>query len=30
MKRAKPVRYTAAKLQEKGVLLDIDDLQAHQ
>ncbi|KAB0345717.1 hypothetical protein FD754_022643, partial [Muntiacus muntjak] len=30
MKRAKPVRYTAAKLQEKGVLLDIDDLQANQ
>nr|XP_012807677.2 ras GTPase-activating-like protein IQGAP2 [Jaculus jaculus] len=30
MKRAKPVRYTAAKLHEKGVLLGIDDLQTHQ
>ncbi|XP_054992245.1 ras GTPase-activating-like protein IQGAP2 [Sorex araneus] len=29
-KRAKPVRYTAAKLHEKGVLLDIDDLQINQ
>nr|XP_031529268.1 ras GTPase-activating-like protein IQGAP2 [Vicugna pacos] len=29
-KRAKPVRYTAAKLHEKGVLLDIDDLQTNQ
>ncbi|XP_058421568.1 ras GTPase-activating-like protein IQGAP2 [Diceros bicornis minor] len=29
-KRAKPVRYTAAKLHEKGVLLGIDDLQTHQ
>ncbi|XP_059550270.1 ras GTPase-activating-like protein IQGAP2 [Myotis daubentonii] len=30
MKRAKPVRYTAAKLHEKGVLLGIDDLQTNQ
>ncbi|XP_042844633.1 ras GTPase-activating-like protein IQGAP2 isoform X1 [Panthera tigris] len=29
-KRAKPVRYTAAKLHEKGVLLGIDDLQTNQ
>ncbi|XP_012880687.1 PREDICTED: ras GTPase-activating-like protein IQGAP2 [Dipodomys ordii] len=29
-KRAKPVRYTAAKLQEKGVLLEIDDLLTNQ
>ncbi|PNJ60718.1 IQGAP2 isoform 7 [Pongo abelii] len=29
-KRAKPVKYTAAKLHEKGVLLDIDDLQTNQ
>uniref|UniRef100_A0A8D0X7U9 IQ motif containing GTPase activating protein 2 n=1 Tax=Sus scrofa TaxID=9823 RepID=A0A8D0X7U9_PIG len=29
-RRAKPVRYTAAKLHEKGVLLDIDDLQTNQ
>ncbi|XP_076995508.1 ras GTPase-activating-like protein IQGAP2 isoform X2 [Tamandua tetradactyla] len=29
-KRAKPVRYTAAKLHEKGVLLDIEDLQTSQ
>ncbi|XP_058131068.1 ras GTPase-activating-like protein IQGAP2 isoform X2 [Dasypus novemcinctus] len=29
-KRAKPVRYTAAKLHEKGVLLDIEDLQTNQ
>ncbi|XP_010617416.1 ras GTPase-activating-like protein IQGAP2 [Fukomys damarensis] len=30
MKRAKPVRYTATKLHEKGVLLGIDDLQTNQ
>ncbi|XP_008854219.1 ras GTPase-activating-like protein IQGAP2 [Nannospalax galili] len=30
MKRAKPVRYTAAKLHEKGILLGIDDLQTNQ
>lgn len=30
MKRAKPVKYTAAKLHEKGVLLGIDDLQTNQ
>ncbi|XP_059999130.1 ras GTPase-activating-like protein IQGAP2 [Lagenorhynchus albirostris] len=29
-KRAKPVRYTAAKLHEKGVLLGVDDLQINQ
>ncbi|XP_032260055.1 ras GTPase-activating-like protein IQGAP2 isoform X3 [Phoca vitulina] len=29
-KRSKPVRYTAAKLHEKGVLLGIDDLQTNQ
>ncbi|XP_054434480.1 ras GTPase-activating-like protein IQGAP2 [Pteronotus mesoamericanus] len=29
-KRAKPVKYTAAKLHEKGVLLGIDDLQTNQ
>ncbi|XP_029072374.1 ras GTPase-activating-like protein IQGAP2 isoform X4 [Monodon monoceros] len=29
-KRVKPVRYTAAKLHEKGVLLGIDDLQINQ
>ncbi|XP_012577218.1 PREDICTED: ras GTPase-activating-like protein IQGAP2 [Condylura cristata] len=29
-KRSKPVRYTAAKLHEKGVLLGIDDLQPSQ
>ncbi|KAM8779145.1 ras GTPase-activating-like protein IQGAP2 [Rhynchonycteris naso] len=29
-KRAKPVRYTATKLHEKGVLLGIDDLQTNQ
>ncbi|XP_017495725.3 ras GTPase-activating-like protein IQGAP2 isoform X1 [Manis javanica] len=29
-KRAKPVRYTAARLHEKGVLLGIDDLQTNQ
>ncbi|XP_014439403.1 ras GTPase-activating-like protein IQGAP2 isoform X2 [Tupaia chinensis] len=29
-KRAKPVRYTAAKLHEKGVLLGIEDLQTNQ
>ncbi|XP_008064544.1 ras GTPase-activating-like protein IQGAP2 isoform X2 [Carlito syrichta] len=29
-KRAKPVRYTAAKLHEKGILLGIDDLQTNQ
>ena len=26
----KPVRYTAAKLHDKGVLLGIDDLQTNQ
>lgn len=30
MKRGKPVKYTAAKLHEKGVLLGIDDLQTNQ
>ncbi|CAK6444329.1 unnamed protein product [Pipistrellus nathusii] len=30
MKRAKPVRYTGAKLHEKGVLLGIDDIQTNQ
>lgn len=30
MKRVKPVRYTASKLHEKGVLLGIDDLQTNQ
>ncbi|XP_055454336.1 ras GTPase-activating-like protein IQGAP2 [Psammomys obesus] len=30
MKRVKPVRYTAAKLHDKGVLLGIDDLQTNQ
>ncbi|XP_032752960.1 ras GTPase-activating-like protein IQGAP2 [Rattus rattus] len=29
-KRVKPVRYTAAKLHDKGVLLGIDDLQTNQ
>ncbi|XP_052599487.1 ras GTPase-activating-like protein IQGAP2 isoform X2 [Peromyscus californicus insignis] len=29
-KRARPVRYTAAKLHDKGVLLGIDDLQTNQ
>ncbi|KAM5257371.1 ras GTPase-activating-like protein IQGAP2 isoform 4-T4 [Hipposideros larvatus] len=29
-RRAKPVKYTAAKLHEKGVLLGIDDLQTNQ
>ncbi|XP_058512393.1 ras GTPase-activating-like protein IQGAP2 isoform X3 [Ochotona princeps] len=29
-RRAKPVRYTAARLHEKGVLLGIDDLQPSQ
>ncbi|KAM9253748.1 ras GTPase-activating-like protein IQGAP2 [Dugong dugon] len=29
-KRAKPVKYTAARLHEKGVLLGIDDLQTNQ
>lgn len=29
-KRAKPVRYTAARLHDKGVLLGIDDLQTSQ
>ncbi|XP_037657712.1 ras GTPase-activating-like protein IQGAP2 [Choloepus didactylus] len=29
-KRVKPVRYTAAKLHEKGVLLDIEELQTNQ
>ncbi|KAG8524646.1 Ras GTPase-activating-like protein IQGAP2 [Galemys pyrenaicus] len=29
-KRSKPVRYTAAKLHEKGVLLGIDDVQTNQ
>eukprot|EP00071_Canis_lupus_P004846 XP_005618245.1 ras GTPase-activating-like protein IQGAP2 isoform X2 [Canis lupus familiaris] len=29
-KRSKPVRYTAAKLHEKGVLLGVDDLQTNQ
>ncbi|XP_053444291.1 ras GTPase-activating-like protein IQGAP2 isoform X2 [Nycticebus coucang] len=29
-KRSKPVKYTAAKLHEKGVLLGIDDLQTNQ
>nr|KAF6440817.1 IQ motif containing GTPase activating protein 2 [Rousettus aegyptiacus] len=30
MRRAKPVKYSAAKLHEKGVLLGIDDLQTNQ
>lgn len=30
MKRVKPVRYTAAKLHDKGVLLGIDELQTTQ
>lgn len=30
MKRAKPVRYTGAKLHEKGVLLGIEDIQTNQ
>nr|XP_023421006.1 ras GTPase-activating-like protein IQGAP2 isoform X2 [Cavia porcellus] len=30
VKRVKPVRYTASKLHEKGVLLGIDDLQTNQ
>lgn len=29
-KRAKPVRYTAARLHDKGVLLEIEDLQTNQ
>ncbi|GAB1298459.1 Ras GTPase-activating-like protein IQGAP2 [Apodemus speciosus] len=29
-KRVKPVKYTAAKLHDKGVLLGIDDLQTNQ
>lgn len=29
-RRVKPVKYTAAKLHEKGVLLGIDDLQTNQ
>ncbi|XP_023376178.1 ras GTPase-activating-like protein IQGAP2 [Pteropus vampyrus] len=29
-RRAKPVKYSAAKLHEKGVLLGIDDLQTNQ
>lgn len=29
-RRAKLVKYTAAKLHEKGVLLGIDDLQTNQ
>ncbi|KAM5264227.1 ras GTPase-activating-like protein IQGAP2 [Ctenodactylus gundi] len=30
VKRAKPVRYTAARLHDKGVLLGVDDLQTNQ
>ncbi|XP_072462483.1 ras GTPase-activating-like protein IQGAP2 isoform X2 [Notamacropus eugenii] len=29
-KKAKPVRYTASKLHDKGVLLEIEDLQTNQ
>ncbi|XP_027719205.1 ras GTPase-activating-like protein IQGAP2 [Vombatus ursinus] len=29
-KKAKPVKYTAAKLHDKGVLLEIEDLQTNQ